>query len=286
MMGCFIYLSPLLVGAVTVYVGERRERRSWLWYLWAPFVANVLYVCGTLLIMIEGLICAAAIVPLFAALGAVGGLLMGVVCRLTNWPHKALYSFGVLPLAFGALETGAPLAEVSQTVEREIVVAASPERIWREINDTRAIRPDEVRRAWLYRIGVPLPEAGITRATPEGMVRTITMGKSVHFEQVVTEWSENRLMRVRYRYAPDSFPPYALDEHVVLGGHYFDVTETSYELRPRERGTALRIRMRYRVSTPFNWYASPVARFLLGDFEEVILDFYRGRSEAYRAFYL
>ena len=29
---------------------------------------------------------------------------------------------------------------------------------------------------------------------------------------------------------PDSFPPHALDDHVMLGGHYFDVDSTAYRL--------------------------------------------------------
>jgi hypothetical protein len=105
------------------------------------------------------------------------------------------------------------------------------------------------------------------------------MGKSVHFEQVVTEWRENRLMRVKYRYQPDSFPPYAMDEHVVLGGHYFDVKSTAYVLTPKGAATELAIQMEYRVSTPFNWYADPFAHALLENFEAVILEFYRRRSE-------
>jgi hypothetical protein len=144
----------------------------------------------------------------------------------------------------------------------------------------RDIRPEEVDRAWIYRIGVPVPKAGITQATPAGLVRKISMGKNIHFDQVVTEWQENNYVRWIYRFEEDSFPPYALDEHVVLGGHYFDVRDTSYTLTPHGQSTELKIRMQYRVSTQFNWYADPIARFLFGNFEEVILDFYRRRSEA------
>ena len=36
----------------------------------------------------------------------------------------------------------------------------------------------------------------------------------------------------------------------------------------------------YRVSTQFNWYAGPIAALLIGNFSEVILAFYRRRSEA------
>ncbi len=65
-----------------------------------------------------------------------------------------------------------------------------------------------------------------------------------------------------------------------IGGHYFDVGETTYSLRAEGAGTRLSVRMRYRVSTHFNWYAGPVADFLVGDFAERILGFYARRAFA------
>ena len=61
--------------------------------------------------------------------------------------------------------------------------------------------------------------------------------------------------------------------------HYFDVSSSSYELIPRGAQTELRVRMVYRVSTPFNWYADPLAKWMLGNLEGVILRFYQRRSE-------
>jgi drug/metabolite transporter (DMT)-like permease len=65
MSGAFIYLVPMSVGAITVYIAERKERRTWGYYLRAPMAANTLFVLGTLLVLLEGLICAILIVPLF-----------------------------------------------------------------------------------------------------------------------------------------------------------------------------------------------------------------------------
>jgi len=280
MMGAFIYLTPLVVGAVTVYVAETKKRRSWGYYLWAPLVANVLFVLGTFLIMVEGLICAIIIIPLFAIEGAVGGLIMGAVCRITNWPKQTLYSFAALPLIFGAFENTIPLPEHLSSIERTVTISASPAEVWQQIHNARDIQAEEVKLAWAYRIGVPMPLAGITQQTPAGPVRKITMGKGVHFDQVVAESQENKYVRWTYRFYPNSFPPRALDDHVVIGGHYFDFKDTSYTLTPRGNSTELTIRMQYRVSTQFNWYADNVARLLLGNAEEVLLNFYRHRSEA------
>jgi hypothetical protein len=280
MMSSFVLLVPLLVGAVTVYAAERQRRRSWAYYVWAPALANVLFVLGTMAIMIEGLICAVLIVPLFAAVGAIGGLIMGAVCRKTHWPRHALYSFAALPFAFGSFEQHIPLPDRERVVERARIVNASPADVWRQLENARDIVPGEVEQAWVYRIGVPIPRAGVTERTAEGMVRHITMGNGVHFDQIALEWQPDRHVRWANRFTEDSFPPNTLDEHVKIGGRYFGIGDTDYTLTPLGPVTELRITVRYRVSTSFNWYTGPIAEFLIGNFGDVILGFYARRAES------
>lgn len=277
----FIYFAPMAIGAVTVYVGERIKRQSWSFYFWGPMLSTTLFVIGTLVIMIEGIICAILIIPLFAMLGVVGGLIMALVCHFTMHRDSALYGFALLPLALGFIPDDGHAPERIAMKEHTVTIAAPPERVWHEIHAANDIRPDEVDRAWMYRIGVPMPLSGMTEHTPEGIVRKIRMGKDIHFEQVATEWQENRHVRWTYRFTEDSVPPRALDDHVKIGGHYFDLVDTSYTLQPVDAATTqLRIRMHYRVSTQFNWYADEIASFLIGNFEEVILDFYQRRATA------
>lgn len=280
MTGAFIYVAPVLVGAVTVFLAETKKRRDWKYYVWAPFIANILFVTGTLLVLIEGSICAILIAPVFALLGIVGGLIMGAVCRITKWPKQTLLAIGALPFVLAPIEEGIPLPARVSSVERTILVNAPPHAIWRQIMNAEAIRPEELESAWIFRIGVPLPLAGTTQSSPIGATRRVTMGKQVYFDEVISEASENRYVRWTYRFYKDSFPPQALDDHVVIGGHYFDVVDTSYALQPSGDGTAVTVRVSYRVSTRFNWYAEPVAQFLLGNMAETNLVFYRQRSEA------
>ena len=282
MMGSFIYLAPVLVGAVTIYVAETKVRRSWGYYFAAGFTANLAFVLGTLFILIEGIICAILIVPLFSVVGGVAGVVMGAVCRVTRWPRQTMYSLVALPLVLGGLEPLVPLPERVNTVERVRLVAAPPAQVWRQLENARDIAPEEVDSAWLYRIGVPLPKAGLTEHGAEGPVRHITMGSGVKFDQVAADWEPERRMRWTYRFTKDSFPPNALDDHVMIGGDYFDLRDTEYTLTPAGDGTELRITMNFRVSTRFNWYAAPIAEFLIGNFEEVILGFYARRAEAVR----
>lgn len=278
----FIYLAPVVVGAVTVFLAERQVRRSWSYYFRAGALANLLFVLGTMVVLIEGLICAIVIAPLFMLIGGFAGLLMGFLCRRLIWPRTTLYSLAALPLVLGALTGTAPSQQQHHIdhIERSLVIAAPPATVWQQIHDARDIQPDEVAQGWMYRIGVPLPQSGISEDTAQGRVRRITMGKAIHFDQVVQEWEENQHVRWTYRFDPDSIPAGALDDHVRIGGDHFDLVDTAYTLTPQGDGaTRLDIAMRYRVSTDFNWYAKPVAALLIGNFEDTILKFYARRAE-------
>jgi hypothetical protein len=192
MMVSFLFLAPLAVGVVTVYVAERSKRRSFAYYFWTPALANILFVAGALLINLEGAICAILIVPMFTVVGGIGGLVMGAICRWTKWPRQATYTFLLLPMLFGGLEQRLPLPRQVADVRRTVFIDAPASDVWQQIHHADGIRPEEVDSAWMYRIGVPVPHAGITVETPEGRVRKITMGKGIHFDQRITDWTPER----------------------------------------------------------------------------------------------
>jgi hypothetical protein len=278
MMSSFTLLVPLLVGAVTAYVAEYVSPRSTVYYFWAAVFANMLFVLGTMIIRVEGLICIILAAPLFGIVGGIGGLVMGVICRRALAPRRALYCFAAAPLLFGAVEQNLPLAHQIRSVERVAFVAATPEKIWAQLTVAKDIRADEIGSAWMYRIGVPLPSSAITESCDGSAIRHIAMGKGIHFDQIASDWQPNQRVRWTYLFSADSFPPGALDDHVRIGGAYFDVIDTEYALQPQPGGTQLRVTMHYRVSTPFNWYAQPLAQLLVGNFEETALQFYARRA--------
>lgn len=276
----FIWLVPVVVGAVTVYFAERQRQRRWAYYFGVSVVANLLFVLGTLLILIEGLICAILIIPLFSIIGGIGGLLMGAICRWTRWPKHTLYSLVPLPLLLGLFQPLLPSPVRIDEVQRTATIHASPAAIWNYIVDTGNIQPEEVRRGWIYRIGVPMPEYGVVEPAGEGWIRRVRMGKGIYFDQVITDWQPERRIHFVYRFFEDSVPSRALDDHVHIGGPYFDLLDTTYTLVSDGDATQLTIQIRYRVSTQFNWYARPLARLLIGNLEDTLLGFYRRRSEA------
>ena len=274
----FVFGAPILVGAFTVYLAERVRPRTIAYYLRAGSCAVALFVFGTLLILIEGLICAILIVPLFAVLGAFGGLLMGLICRYTLRPKKGLFALSCLPVFLALIENSVSLQHVQDHVTRSVDIHATPAQIWSHLLHAPAIGADEVPPNWITRIGVPVVHSGEFDAL--GATRRVRMDKKVYFDEKITEFNENQVLAWRYQFYPDSFPPNALDEHVVVGGEFFDLGQTRYRLEAQGEITRLHIDFSYRVSTRFNWYAAPLARWLLGDLSEANLMFYQRRAEA------
>src|SRR5262249_18933218 len=182
MMRSFVLLVPVLVGAVTVYLAERVKRRRWSYYFWAGAGADGCFVLGTFLIMIEGLICVVLAAPLFGLVGGLGGLGMGAVCRWTRWPRHAIYGVAGLPLLLGGLEQYFPAPGDVHSVERAQIVSAPPDKIWPQLVRAKNILPSEIGGAWMYRIGVPLPQSAVTELLDGKEVRHITMGKGIHFD--------------------------------------------------------------------------------------------------------
>ena len=208
---------------------------------------------------------------------------MGLVCRISNWPRRTVVGcIAALPLLAGSFEHRLSPANLERAVTRELYIDAPPAAVWQSLVDTRDIRPGEVESAWAHLIGVPLPTAGTGDLRNGEHLRHVTMGKGIHFDQVATEWRENERVSWRYRFDADSVPRGALDDHVRIGGAYFDLGETTYTLRPEGAGTRLSGRFRFRVSTHFNWYAAPVADLLIGDCAEKFLRFYSARATAFQ----
>lgn len=278
MASSFVLLAPIVVAAVSVYMAELSERRSWFYYFKIGAAANVLFVAGTFLILIEGLVCVIIAAPLFALIGGLGGLAAGAVFRSVRWPRHTMYGLTALPILLGALEPlRSPPHEV-ESVSRTLTIPAQAHEVWQQLLTARQIAPGEIDSAWMYRIGVPPPLSAETELRAGELVRHIVMGRAIHFDQVSRDWVTDRRVRWTYRFQEDSIPAGALDDHVKIGGEYFDLIDATYSIVDTPAGSELTVEMRYRVSTDFNWYAVPVARVLVGNFESAALAFYAHRA--------
>lgn len=279
MLGSFVLLVPFLIGTMTVFWSGGR-RRSIGYAIVAPWVPILVFVGGTALLLIEGSICIAMALPIFLAVASLGGIAMWLVMLAWRPAPGVVGSLLALPLVLAVVETRHPLQPELRHADASVTVHASPNALWRLINDAHGIQPSEMHDGLAWRIGVPYPQSALTVDSAQGRVRKLRWAKGVHFDEPILDWQPGRYIRWAYSFGPGAIPPDALDEHVVIGGRYFDLVDTSYRLTPVGNATRMDIRVTYRVSTPFNGYAGFVGGLLVDDAARSILAFYRDRAEA------
>jgi hypothetical protein len=205
---------------------------------------------------------------------------MGLVLRWTDRGTTTLNSILLLPILLMLVEPAVPQQPRLLTERVSIDVAASPHRIWEEIMNARDIHAEELPVNFTHLIGVPRPVEGVNVMTPAGEVRHSKWERGVNFSAYVTERTEDRSITWRYMFTPDSFPKGSLDEHVKIGGQYFNLYDTTFNLTPVSADvTKLEIISHYQVTTDINFYAVPIARFIAQDFMSTILQLYKLRSE-------
>lgn len=279
MLVSFLFLVPFVIGALTVYL-QPKEKRSVSNAILRPWLPMFLFMVGSAVLLIEGSICIFMATPIFFAMSSIGGVLAWAILKTAKPSSGVVGSFLLLPLLGGVWERNMPIPDAILVSERTVHVHAAAPQIWQLINNATSIQPDEMRAGWAYRIGVPYPQEALTVTTAAGRVRKLRWDKGVHFDEPILDWQENRYIRWKYDFANNSIPAAALDEHVTLGGKYFDLLDTSYLLTPDADGTVMQIRVSYRVSTNFNFYAAWWAGLLVDNSADTILAFYKRRAEA------
>lgn len=271
----FAFGAPFAVGAITVFL-RAPEQRSWKNATWGALGAVTLFVLGTGLLLLEGLICIAMALPLFWLLGIFGAWAAMLVVKVHDRSRLNVSVIAMLPVLASMLEPpySFPAAPIRLEIQREAVIDASAGAIWKQIISGAGLKDQYFDASIARRIGMPAPHSGQIHKRADGqLIRRSFWGSKVYFDEPITALEPQRYLAWRYQFYPDSFPPAAMDEHVVIGGKYFNLTDTDFRLTPLPNGqTRVQMRIGYSVDTAFNWYSRPLAHWVLGDYAETALD--------------
>jgi len=277
----FVCLMPLGVGCITIYLAEIRQRQPlWIWFIlpWAPMATALI---GTMVALLEGAICVVMLSPLALILSSVGGVVGGLAGRFVRQRRARNLTVAcvmILPLFTMIWERPAFYQRDFRQVENVIDIHAPATVIWKNIERVPPIRSDEIPDSWSRRIGFPDPiEATLSYAGPGG-IRHASFAKGLLFIETVDVWEPGQ--RLGFSISAADVPPTTLDEHVRVGGAYFDVLHGEYRLEPLGNGvTRLHLSSRHRLSTDFNWYAHLWTDAVMSDLQQRILVVIRNRCE-------
>jgi hypothetical protein len=277
----FVTLVPFCLGLICVMVAERGGRRGariWLLLPWAPAGAAIV---AALLLFWEGIICAVFMLPAALICASLGGLAGALVARKSRQSSTVVMLCCVaLPFLTGPLEKRLTPPHVVRAVHTQIEIAASPETVWTNIKRVPPIAREEEKFSWSQAIGFPAPIEATLSKEAAGGIRHASFARGVMFIETVQVWEPQHRLMFGIHADPATIPPTALDEHVTVGGPYFDVLEGEYRIESAGPGhVMLHLTSRHRLSTTFNFYASFWSDRVMRDVQENILWVIKNRCE-------
>ena len=282
----FLFVMPFVCGFLAVYSAEIHQQQSVAVWLLVPWL-TVLGGCAVMILfLIEGWICIIMYLPVGLAFSSIGGVIAGLIAR-----NKRLKRVGsvttacilFLPFVFSPLESSLLNRRDIRTVENVIDIQASPAAVWDQIKTVPRIRKHELQRSWSHRIGFPDPTAATLSYEGVGGVRQASFDGGVLFIETVDVWEP--LHRLAFSIHPETaqIPNTTFDEHVTVGGPYFDVLRGEYRLEPLPNGKVrLHLTSWQRVATDFNWYAHLWTDAVMSDLQKRILYVVQQRAESNR----
>jgi len=282
MTAAFLMLGPFAIGFITISLAERAEVRGFLQWIFVPWPAILIGAGLTWLLNLEGLICVIFLLPIALVFSSIGGLAAGILARAQR-RRRALpmACVALLPLLFAPLESRLESPVQYRTVETQIEIHASETTVWSNIERVRPIAPFELRRTWAHAIGFPRPVEATLSYEGVGGVRHASFEHGLMFIETVTRWEPNRVLAFSIRADTEHIPKTTLDEHVTVGGRYFDVLQGEYRIeRLRDGNVLLHLSSRERLSTDFNGYAGLWSDAVMSTLQKSILEVIKSRSEA------
>ena len=226
MLVAFLCVVPMVIGYLTVVT---HPDPGLGFRMLVPWIPTSLAALAALLLFWEGAICIILGAPILLVSASIGGLIGGWIGRRRA---RAAVLAMLLPFGVGPLESLLPNPTAYREVVSSIVIDASPAAVWREIVSVREITPEELPPALYLRMGFPRPlDATIDREALGG-IREARFAGGVLFLETVDRFVPERELSFAIAAQTDQIPPTTLDEHVTIGGPYFDV----------ERGSATRRR--------------------------------------------
>ncbi|MDR3735165.1 MAG: hypothetical protein P4L10_06470 [Acidobacteriaceae bacterium] len=281
MSNAFLIFVPFSIGWFSI--PAQSAEAGWITWVFLPWLPVALSDVLLLLMGREGLICIVFAIPITFFFASVGGVAAGLYHRRIRKRLASTLCIAILPFVIAFAESFHTAPRQIRPVETSLVIHAPVSTIWQNIASVRAIAPAELRPTWAHKIGFPLPIAATLDRESIGGVRKASFEGGVLFTETITDWQPDHTIAFSIRADTPSIPSTTLDEHVTIGGEYFDVLDGRYTIEPQQDGSIrLRLVSQERLSTDFNWYAGLWSDAVMRSLQQSILEVIQHRCESAR----
>ncbi len=278
----FLAFVPLAMGYLSVREYMRAtpaESVRWYALIPLPMASILLAMLMAVLVGWEGRICIIFAAPIMLLFSLLGGFCAWIAWLEMGDRSPGKFSAIAFPLVLLLIESHIPNPYEVRTVRTEVLIHAPANLVWNNIKSVRAIEPAELPESWVGKAGFPRPIAATLSHEGIGGVRQASFTGGLLFTETVNVWKPEANLAFTIHADTASIPKTTLDEHVVIGGIFFDVLDGEYRLEQRPDGILLHLSSRERLSTHFNAYAGQWTDAVMRAIQEQILAVIQRRCE-------
>lgn len=280
----FLFTVPFVLGVLTIRSAARFGSTSWATWIFRPWAACLMLAFVLAVLAWEGAICLVIAAPIYLFMSSLGGVTAGLHDRSARRRgyDPSNFRFGIvlaLPVLLAPIEQRFATKTEKRVVETSIQIAADPATVFRNLAEVREIHSDERPHGFFQRIGIPRPLEATLSYAGVGAVRDARFVEGIRFVETLTRYEPGRSLAFNIAVDPGSIGD-TLDEHVRVGGPYFDAEYGEFDIEPKPGGVVLlRLWSRHRLATHFNFYASLWTDAIMRDLQNGICAIIKRRSE-------
>lgn len=276
----FLFLLPFVVGAITVYLSKAQSTHALAYRIFAPWIPVMVFFLITFVLSVEGWPCLVMILPIFLIAASLGGILGGYLKRRKRGNNAQISLLALLPLIVSPMENAIGITPTEYKAYTYIDIHAPANKIWPHVTRVSEITADEDRGKLTRLLGFPRPIKAELDHEGVGAYREAIFENGLVFHETVTAYENEKRMSFSIKALPHEIPITTLDEHLVVGGKYFDVLDGTYELEKLNDTThRLHLYSCFKLTTTFNFYASWWAGLIMKDIQNNILQIEKHRAE-------
>lgn len=278
----FFTTVPAAVGGLFVYFSPEEKVKSIGYRILGPWIPVILIIMLTIVFGVEGWGCWIMISPLFLIFSSIGGLVAGYfkLRKSKKNQNLNLSVLVLLPFLVGPIEKSIPRNPEVYTTFTAIDITVDPQTIWDNVTSVREIKKEEDNSQLISLLGFPKPLKAELDTLAVGGMRNAVFERGLKFKERVIQYEDKKSMSFTIKANTYEIPSTTLDEHILIGGEYFDMLNGTYIMEKRgENKYQLMLYSNFSMNTSFNSYAGIWGHWIMKDIQGNILEIIKKRSE-------
>ncbi len=275
----FLLCLPTIVGILCTYLSPLEAVDDFAYKFFLPWVPIGIFFFATILLNLEGWACWLMVLPIFLIAASVGGF-MGAWLKKRKHNRLNISLLVLLPLFIAPIENLVDKIPATYRAYTFIDITSTKEKIWNNVTRVETISENEDSGDLTSFLGFPRPVRAELDFNGIGAYRKAIFTNGLVFHETVYEYAPFKKMRFTIKANPHEIPSTTMDEHILIGGEYFDVINGTYELESLGANSyRLHLYSHFQMNTTFNFYAGFWGNLIMKDIQNNILRVIKKRSE-------